>query len=599
MEGTHSNIGPYEILAEIGSGGMGIVYQARKPPLERLIALKVLPENLARNKQLVASFHREARIAAGLNHPNIVSIYEVSETAPYYIAMEWVEGETLEQLLARAGTLDPARAAWVLQQVASALDYAHARGVVHRDIKPSNILINRELDKIILTDFGIAQAAEATQHTRTGIVLGTPGYIAPERVKGETATPASDIYSLGIALFEMLTGVQPFRADTPFAVLHQQVTMPPPSPRKFNPQLPTKVEGVIRKALAKDPAQRYATAGELARDFALATDVQNPVSPTTVAPANRDSSSEATRPLAVGFDDKTQRTPASVAPVIKSLGQSPRQLQPHPAILAGAIVLVALIVVAAVAVGASSVWNLVSATPTAALSANANSANPVLTLSAARTLFPDQKNAAQFTPLSPPTATASVQNVPVAQFTLAPQATIQTTDTAAPTATVTPTLFSTETLSPSATPTRTLSPTRAPSKTATRRPRPAATVPPPLSGACANPEGQITSPRNNVRVKWGDVITVRGTASRTDYQYYKVQFQEEDSGDSWIQLFPVVPRAGRQPTSTPSPPVINGVLMEWYTQTVNPGTYLLRLLVVNHEGSWFDPPCTIRIIIDP
>lgn len=256
-------IGSYQIISELGRGGMATVYRAFQPAFNRYIALKVLPAHLAHDQTFVARFSREAQIAAGLKHPNIVEIYEVSTAEPYYLAMQLVEGETLAAIIRREGKLEPSRAAAILQQVANALDYAHARGVVHRDVKPSNILLDHA-GRAILSDFGIAKAVEGTRITQTGVAMGTPEYMSPEQGQGKPADARSDIYSLGIVVYEMLTGRVPFHADTPLATLHQQVYDPPPPPRRLNPRLSPEMEHAVLKALAKDPRARFANGQAMA-----------------------------------------------------------------------------------------------------------------------------------------------------------------------------------------------------------------------------------------------------------------------------------------------------------------------------------------------
>ncbi|MDE3090878.1 MAG: serine/threonine protein kinase, partial [Chloroflexota bacterium] len=269
-----TTLGQYQIIEEIGRGGMAVVYKARQPSLNRFVALKVPLPQLTHDQAFVARFKREARIAAGLQNPHVLRIYEVSDALPYYIAMEYVEGESLADLL-RRGALEPARAASILQQIADALDYAHARGIAHRDVKPSNIMIDRS-GNAFLTDFGIARAAEGTRLTQTGAALGTPEYMSPEQCEGKSTDARSDIYSLGIVTYEMVTGRVPFHADTPLVTLYQQVHYLPPAIRRLNSHISLAVERVVLKALAKAPGQRYASAGEFARDFAMPPRVAEP-----------------------------------------------------------------------------------------------------------------------------------------------------------------------------------------------------------------------------------------------------------------------------------------------------------------------------------
>ncbi len=248
---TGRTLGSYEILEEIGRGGMAQVYRAYQPSLNRDVAIKILPPQLALDRQFVDRFVREARAAASLRHPHIVIIHDVSEQdGLYYMVMEYLSGQTLRQLIKSEGPLPPARATKITEQLAIALDYAHRHGFVHRDVKPSNIFVG-EGDRVTLTDFGIAKAAsEAQQLTRTGTLMGTPEYMSPEQAEGRTVDYRSDLYALGVVLYHMLTGRVPFRRTTPAATLHAVIYEPPPPPRQLNPSIPPAVESVVLKSVA-------------------------------------------------------------------------------------------------------------------------------------------------------------------------------------------------------------------------------------------------------------------------------------------------------------------------------------------------------------
>ena len=257
-------LGPYQIVEEVGRGGMAVVYKAWQPSLKRHVALKVLPHYFQHDPEFVARFQREAQAAAQLSHPHIIPIYDTGQAdGLHFIAMEYLEGGSLTQRLA-AGPLGLTEAQLILEQVAEALDYAHQRGFVHRDIKPANIFVGQG-DQVTLTDFGIAKAAWETHLTRTGMLVGTPEYMSPEQARGEEVDARSDLYSLGIVAYEMLTGRVPFGGTTPHAVLHQQIYEPPPSPAALHPQATGPVEAVLLRALAKKPEDRYPTAGGLAQ----------------------------------------------------------------------------------------------------------------------------------------------------------------------------------------------------------------------------------------------------------------------------------------------------------------------------------------------
>ena len=252
-------LGQYQILEEIGRGGMAVVYKAHQPALERYVAIKVLPQQFTFDREFVERFLREARAAARLNHPHIVTIHDVGQAGgTYYIVMEYLKGPSLVDLLRQRGALPPQQAAQVVAQVASALDYAHQQGFVHRDVKPSNVLLGAG-GVAKLTDFGIVKAAEGTRLTQTGTLLGTPEYMSPEQAKGLGVDHRTDIYSLGVVAYEMLTGRVPFQAESTLALLHKVAYDPLPPIRHTRPDLPAGVEEVLAKALAKEPDERYGT----------------------------------------------------------------------------------------------------------------------------------------------------------------------------------------------------------------------------------------------------------------------------------------------------------------------------------------------------
>jgi serine/threonine-protein kinase len=250
---------------------MGIVYEAYDPQLDRRVALKVLPPELTYDPRFVARFLREGRLAAALSHPNVVTVYEAGEAGgQYYLAMELVAGTNLSRFLRERGPLDPDPALRILQQVAAALDAAHARGIVHRDVKPGNILLPPG-SAVKVSDFGIARTAGEAGPTQTGDILGTAEYMSPEQARGERTDFRTDIYSLGCVAYEMLTGQPPFGSggdNRPFtALLHDHAYAAPRPARLLNPRIPARAERVLAAALTKDPAQRPGTASGFVQDL--------------------------------------------------------------------------------------------------------------------------------------------------------------------------------------------------------------------------------------------------------------------------------------------------------------------------------------------
>src|SRR5688500_12380441 len=258
----------YEVLRRIARGGMAEVFLARDLLLDRPVALKVLFREFAVDPSFVERFRREAQSAAGLSHPNIVGVYDSGESSgTYFIVMEYIEGRSLAQIIRDDGPLSPDRAADVATDVAAALGFAHRGGVVHRDVKPGNVLIS-PTGQVKVTDFGIARAVSTQENlTQTGTVMGTATYFSPEQARGEPVDPRSDVYSLGIVLYEMLTGKPPFAGDSPVAVAYKHVQETPVPPRELDPSLPSSLEAVTLKALAKNPANRYASADDFAADL--------------------------------------------------------------------------------------------------------------------------------------------------------------------------------------------------------------------------------------------------------------------------------------------------------------------------------------------
>src|SRR5918994_2375954 len=251
----------YKLRALLGSGGMADVYLAHDEVLGRDVALKLLKDQYAGNEELVERFKREARSAESHSHPHIVPIFDWGETGDgtYYIAMEYLPGGTLRDLIASGKTLPPRAVVEVALEITEALQAAHTRGVIHRDIKPRNILIT-DSGHVKVADFGIARAAEATTISDLGDILGSVKYMSPEQAMGERVGAASDLYSLGVVLYEMLTGGVPFEASSPEEVSAKHAGGPPPRPREVNPEVPEGLDDLVMRLLASYPEDRYASA---------------------------------------------------------------------------------------------------------------------------------------------------------------------------------------------------------------------------------------------------------------------------------------------------------------------------------------------------
>lgn len=253
----------YELIDKIGTGGMATVYRARCRVLDRIVAVKVLRDELANDPNLVARFKSEALAAARLSHPNLVNIFDVGEdNGVHYIVMEYIEGRTLKSLIAEKAPLPPNEAATIAKMVCDALEHAHSRGLIHRDIKPANIIITDE-GMVKLADFGIARTVNTSTITYGSNIMGSVHYISPEQARGEVVGPETDIYSLGCVLYEMVTGRPPFDGDSPITVALKHVHEDPVAPRLLNDGVPPSLERIILKALSKEPAARYKSAQEM------------------------------------------------------------------------------------------------------------------------------------------------------------------------------------------------------------------------------------------------------------------------------------------------------------------------------------------------
>lgn len=306
----------YDIQGEIGRGGMGIVYRAFDLMLERPVAVKILPIEMTFDQQFVARFRKEAVTAASLHHANIVTIHDVGQQERiHYIVMQLLDGRTLDQWLGHWGPMPLPQANHLVQQMGDALEYAHRRGIIHRDIKPSNIMLDAE-GHATLMDFGLVRAGEGTGLTRSGMVVGTPEYMAPEQALGKEVDRRSDIYSLGVVVYRTLCGQPPFVRSSSMATVYAHVHEAPPPLRQMRPDLPKAVEAAVLKALAKDPADRFQEAGQFVQELVRASAGKS----STSAPG-----------LAAFKGPAAASSPAKGVPVVKSGKSGPRQAAPEPA----------------------------------------------------------------------------------------------------------------------------------------------------------------------------------------------------------------------------------------------------------------------------
>lgn len=333
--------GQYEITGRIGRGGMAVVYRARQQAVGREVAVKVIqtatidPQEMA---QFIQRFEREAKLIASLSHPHILKLFDFGQHGEtVYLVMELLTGGSLAELI-KSRRLDNEQAARLFEQIAEALDYAHSKGIVHRDLKPQNVLLD-ERGNAILTDFGISKVIGGTALTMSGVSMGTPAYMAPEMWSGQPLDARTDIYALGIMLYEMLTGRLPYQADTPMAIMGQHVNAAPPDVRALRPDLPAGVADVIRTAMAKRPDDRYQSAKELAAAFRIAL---------TGAPAPRGS-----RPPAAqdAFAGDTAIVGAPVPTPEGGTRTQPTRRSASAPLLIGGIVLAAVIGLIAILAG--------------------------------------------------------------------------------------------------------------------------------------------------------------------------------------------------------------------------------------------------------
>ncbi|WP_058301649.1 Stk1 family PASTA domain-containing Ser/Thr kinase [Gorillibacterium timonense] len=333
--------GRYEILDRVGGGGMALVYKARDILLNRIVAVKVLRPQFVHDEEFIQRFRREAQSAAALSHPNIVSIYDVGQREDiHYIVMEYVEGYTLNDLIKEKAPLQVEEAVNIASQICDALDHAHSNQIIHRDIKPHNILIGRN-GRVKVTDFGIARAGASSSITQTGSVVGSVHYFSPEHAKGTAAGAKSDIYSLGIVLYQMLTAKLPFSGESPVSVALKHLQENVEEPRRVNPLIPQSVENIILKAMRKNPDNRYRSAKEMLTDLESCLRPERRNEPKRVFQEIDEEDEERTRVIPAIRPDssysaprKEEYRPSSQAPAPK------KKIWVKPAIWAGIFIIV-------------------------------------------------------------------------------------------------------------------------------------------------------------------------------------------------------------------------------------------------------------------
>jgi eukaryotic-like serine/threonine-protein kinase len=297
-----SQLGRYEILSELGQGAMGVVYKAKDPLIDRVVAIKTINLALAleEKEEYEGRFYQEAKAAGRLSHPNIVTIYDVGKSGDVaYIAMEFLQGKELRDIMNEGGLMPVDKALDIASQVAQGLAYAHEHGIVHRDVKPSNIMVAKD-GHVKITDFGIARMASAAVHTQTGMVVGSPKYMSPEQVMGKEIDRRSDVFSLGVMLYEILTGQVPFNGENINAIMYQTLNSVPVPPRSVNPDVPEMANFIVSKALSKGPEDRYQNATDFAADLRACRDIM-PRSGQQIDVAKSTTGDEKELPEAINF----------------------------------------------------------------------------------------------------------------------------------------------------------------------------------------------------------------------------------------------------------------------------------------------------------
>jgi hypothetical protein len=350
-------IAGYRIEGVAGRGGMGVVYRATQLTLDRIVALKVIAPELARDEGFRQRFKRESRVAASIRHPNVIAVHDALEAEGFlFITMDFIEGHDLAELISRERRVAPERAAEVVGKVADALDAAHSRGLVHRDVKPANVLVSQEDrgEQVYLTDFGLTKhAASMSGLTETGMFVGTVDYVAPEQIEGVRLDARADVYALGCVLFHALTGQVPYPRDSPLAKLYAHTHLPPPSLLDIAPDAPPLLDKVIRRAMATDRDERYLSAGDLGRAAVSAVagrEVSQPERSVATGAATLDRDDAEVQPDATTADlqpaataaSPERATTASARPAATRLAPAPQRRRLW---VGGAIAAIAAVVV--------------------------------------------------------------------------------------------------------------------------------------------------------------------------------------------------------------------------------------------------------------
>jgi tRNA A-37 threonylcarbamoyl transferase component Bud32 len=465
-------LGQYQITALLGKGGMATVYRARQSSIGRDVAIKVIKPDLIESEEFKVRFDREAQVIAAMSHPHILKVFDYGQHGDLvYLVMELLSGGSLADLIRSAGKLPLADISRLLDQIASALDYAHRRAIVHRDLKPQNVLLDEERNAF-LTDFGIAKLlSETSALTQSGMAMGTPAYMSPEQWRGQAVDARADIYALGVMLYEMLAGKVPFAGDTPYSMMHMHIFQAPPNIRSVRSDLPSAVQDVLNKSMAKDRDSRHGTAGEVAAAFKAAL---------SGAPLSLSASSEAadvTAPVPVGapLDAPTAQASVSAAQSVTPLSNVAEPERKAPArrlpLLLGVALLAVVGVFAALMLTGGDQRSVAQTTATSTATVvptDAPSNTPAAT--ALAVLPTDAPSATALvptdTPTDAPTATALVvlptdapSATPTVTHTASPSATLTATQTVTSTATQTASATATQTASATATATWTASAT--------------------------------------------------------------------------------------------------------------------------------------------